>query len=901
VRRTQYAGSSLALANCRTATKGVLRTSYLVLWGVIGLPDADEHERQRAGVTWALADLDRLLARGIIDARVYEALRRDYEARLRRLDSATQPVTGNIALPVIAEAHEQAPPGEATSTVAEALPVIVINVPEAASELGVTATLPPVQPPPAPSAAARSGGGSIAELWINLLLFLGAFFVVMASLIFVRYSGLVFGGGAKTGILAGFTAAFLVAGVVCLRFPAVRLAGHVFVGIGAILLPLDLVAAYTFILHDRALSGAVVWAWGSAICAIFYGALALRGAGRLYAIASTGAAISAWCGLLNTGTGSAGWLPVAFLVLPCLCLLAGRLLERTALGRATFGPVPAIAAQLLIPCALPLIAIVMANAAPRGGIVAAFGLAALIYCAATGTTPGRHFRVLHAIGAGVAGSLVLPAAGYAMRAPARDYAALVLAGAWAALAIAALGRRRGVDWSLVALIFAMIQAGTLLLPWGFFVRDGYPRYWTAIFAGVLLHTLLVGWRLRRPLLLYPIALAAALLVDQALRLRATTGYYGYAWIFTALALLPIAPLSSLRQRGVSRAWDAQLAIIVQVIGGAAGLLALNGGNRFQQALIAIVFVAANSVIVAIERREELLVLPAAWTIAAVPALVALSGAGPRWAPVCYAGVGLGAALGLQGWRRVPRERRPGWYMAHRWFAGSFAAFGPILAAIGLARPFADFLTTSELRHLVLTSAYGPAGLAMVFCGLALAADAAVTLRRPTGYGASGVLALAILMGIARITPNNPQAYAVPLGLYLLALSVYVAYERDLGPIRMPAANGLLVAAIAVILGTTFLQSLPHPWRYIVLGLGEGLVLLGATAFLRRRYGVALALAFLTLTTLRAVFDVARALPSWAVIGLLGLSLLGAGVLFLLRRDRIERWGSAALSRWSRLT
>jgi hypothetical protein len=866
------------------------------------LADADERERQRAGVTWALADLDSLLARGVIDAHAYEALRRDYEARLRWLHDVAQPVAANLPLPVAAEMQEQAASGDTPSTVADTPPVAVINVPETAPP-GVTATIPPGgdEPPPAPPAMPRAGGDNVAELWINLLLFLGAFFVVMASLILVRYSGLVLSGGAKTAILAGFTVAFLLAGAVCLRFPAVRLAGHVFVGIGAILLPLDMVAAYSFILHGRGISGAVAWAWGSAICAVFYGALALRGAGRLYAVACAVAIISAWLGLLNTGHGQAGWLPVAFLALPCLLLLAGRLLERTALGRATFGPIPVIAAQLLVPGAAALIAADMLDATPRWGAVVALGLAALFYCAAAWTAPGHDFRVLHIIGAGIAGSWVLPAAGYALRLPARDYAALVLASAWLALGIAALARRRGATWSLVPLIFAMIQAGALLLPWGFFVRDGYPGYWTAVFAGALLHALLVGWRLRHPLLLYPIALAAALVIDQALQLRGPTGYFGYAWVYTALALLAVAPLSSLRQRGVARAWDAQLVIIAQIIGGAAGLLALRGGNRFQQALIALIFVAANGVIVAIERREELLALPAGWTLAAVPALVALSGAGPRWAPVCYAGVGLGAALGLQGWRRVPRERRPGWYMAHRWFAGGFAAFGPVLAAVGLAGPFSDFLATSELRHLVLASAYGPAGLAMIFCGFALAADAAVTLRRPTGYGASAVLALAILMGIARITPNNPQAYAVPLGLYLLALSVYVAYERDLGLIRMPAANGLLVAAITVILGTTFLQSLLHPWRYVLLGLAEGLVLLGATAFLRRRYGVALALCFLTLTTLRAVFDVARALPSWAVIGLLGLLLLGVGVFFLLRRDRIEHWGSAALARWSRLT
>jgi hypothetical protein len=106
--------------------------------------------------------------------------------------------------------------------------------------------------------------------------------------------------------------------------------------------------------------------------------------------------------------------------------------------------------------------------------------------------------------------------------------------------------------------------------------------------------------------------------------------------------------------------------------------------------------------------------------------------------------------------------------------------------------------------------------------------------------------------------------------------------------------------VVVILGTTFLQSLVHPWRYIFMGLAEGLALLGATLFLRRRYGVALSLFFLVLLTLRALFHGARALPYWAVIGLLGLALLTIGLVLLLYRDRFEAWMARASARWAKL-
>ena len=56
--------------------------------------DRDEQERaeQCAGIAWALADLDGLRARGVIDQHSHALLRRDYEARLQGLRAAVLPV-----------------------------------------------------------------------------------------------------------------------------------------------------------------------------------------------------------------------------------------------------------------------------------------------------------------------------------------------------------------------------------------------------------------------------------------------------------------------------------------------------------------------------------------------------------------------------------------------------------------------------------------------------------------------------------------------------------------------------------------------------------------------------------------------------------------------------------------
>ncbi|HEX5503330.1 MAG TPA: hypothetical protein VFW96_11965 [Thermomicrobiales bacterium] len=896
-----------------------------------GQAGASERERQRAGLAWALADLDGLRARGVVDATVYAALRRDYEARLAWLDAplartaAAEPARANGVDTPAADAPPLPPPswgGELETGVVGAAAgggaatyVAPDSAPEREAALHDTPVISSPQDGGAGGAGAtpaRAAGGGFADAWVNILLYLGAFFVVMAAVIFVAYSWRSLGGPAKAGLMLGFTAAFLGAGALCLRLPRVRLAGHTFLAIGALLTPLDIVALYTFVLRGQGLTASAVWAWGSLYCALFYGALAARRLGRAYAVAAVLAAVSAWVGALAALNPPEAWWPPALLALPVALLGAGRLAERAARGRATFGAVPAVVAQGLAPlgvaaqCLAPLgvaaTGVYILADGDRAGGAAALGLAVAFYLLAATTRPADTLRDLEVAAALATGSLFALALGYAVHLPPRGYAALALGLAWGELALAALAARRGARQGTAALLaaFAWLHAGLLLAPWGFVVRDRYPAYWAAIFAGLLLFMLAGLWRRRSPWLVYPAMLAAALTLFHALRLGAGAAatVAPLAWAYAGLALAPLAALGLLRQRGAARDWDVHLVAVGQLV--ALGAAVLAAGDRAQLAAMLWLFAAAGVATVALLRRAEWLALPSLWALAAVGATLAAAGVERRWAPAVYAGIGAAGALGLQGWRGMLAERRTAWFAAHRWLAGGWAALGPLLGLALLDVALGRFLTSGELRNLVLDPAYGPVGLATALCAAAFTLDAVVTLRRPTGYGASAVFALAVLLGIARVTPNNPQAYAVPLGLYLLALSVYVAYERDLGPVRMPVANGLLAAAICVILGTTLAQSLVHPWRYVFLGLAEGLALLGATLFLRRRYGVLLALVFLVLTTLRALFDAARSLPYWAALGLLGLALLAGGLFVLLRRDRFDAWGAAAASRWSRL-
>lgn len=854
-------------------------------------------ERERAGLTWALHDLDDLRARGTIDARTYEVLRADYDARLRRVVPVAggTPTQGTLPLDLTREpVHHAANPHPAPSTVPTAAQIVPLA--------GAVARPPPHPEDAAPRPAPRPVPGERTGLWINLTLFLGAFFVVIASLIFVGGTWQSLGAGAKALFMGVLTLAFIAGGFVCLRLPRVRPAGQTFLAIGALLLPLDGVGAYTLLLRGQ-LSGATTLALGATICALFYGTLALSGIGRVYAGAGIAALVVAWGGALVASGLPDEWLGPVALLLPLVLLIGARLAARTVRGRATLREIPAWSAQLLLPVAASPLVLALTNAAPLP-LVVGLALLVLFYAGAALTQPRPTIRGLHIGGASVAGALLILAFGWQGGVAARDYAALLLGGAWLAL-LATLGlRRAGASWAAGAFAAGLVgwaQLGLLILPWGFFVPDGASGFWTALFGGAFAFVALHLWGVRRPWMIQPLTLAGVLFLFHLLRIGPSPGPYGYAWTYTLAALAPILCLAPLRRGGARHAWDRHLIAAGQALALGAAICAAVAGNRFQTAAILWLFVLVGAAIAASERQPRYLILPNLWVGAAIPATVALAGAGQRWAPAFYAGLGLLLALGLQGWRGGPTLWRGDWFLAHRWSAGFWAGAGPLYGFWFLADGLGAFLATGDLHGLVLDSAYGPVALAVSLCGAALAADAFMTLRRPTGYSASAVIMLAALMGLARVDAANPQAYAIPLGLYLLALATYVAYERDLGPIRMPAANALLAAATIVILGTTFVQSLVHPWRYIFFGLAEGLILLGVAAFLRRRYGVAFSLLFVTLTALRAVFDAARALPNWAIIGFLGLVLLAVALVILLGRNRFEAWGDTMSARWSRLS
>src|SRR5712691_2016072 len=175
----------------------------------------------------------------------------------------------------------------------------------------------------------------------SLLLYLGAFLVVVAALIFVNVSGQQISDPMRLVLMISGTLGFLAAGLVCHRIPRVEEAGHTFLIVGALLVPLDFIAYYALVVRVSPLTSPAMWVLGSAVAAGLYGALAVRSYGRAYSYLFFLAALSACAGLEQWAGVPRSWSGVPFV------LLALALDVDDSLGRAH------LASKLTAPLELP--------------------------------------------------------------------------------------------------------------------------------------------------------------------------------------------------------------------------------------------------------------------------------------------------------------------------------------------------------------------------------------------------------------------------------------------------------------------------------------------------------------------------------------------------------------------
>ena len=257
-----------------------------------------------------LTELRWLREDGLIDDTSYATARSLYERRLNTVRSQ--------AIPAPTRRQEPHSPASVTGLLRRVLDpkAAIAGEPHAGDH-------PPASPPlPRPTlgewAAARQA---------DILLYLGAFILAIAALIFVSYQGEALSGVLRFGVLLVYTAALLTLGLLLPRWDRVREAGPVFLALGAILVPVSFLALRMQVLSDDALPNDVLWLLGATATAALYLVLAARGYGRWYALPGALALVVAWGALGSVLALPDEWFGVWFVAAAAVALSTAELLS----------------------------------------------------------------------------------------------------------------------------------------------------------------------------------------------------------------------------------------------------------------------------------------------------------------------------------------------------------------------------------------------------------------------------------------------------------------------------------------------------------------------------------------------------------------------------------------------
>lgn len=251
-------------------------------------------------IRFVLRELDEWRRLGLIPATTFQRLEQRYLNRLRELEDALGPAAAPAAIPELAVA----PP--AVEPVPVSLPEAVPLVGPAGEPIPTTAVAPIVPEPIAPGAGPAAAPAPLhiprpqiswEMMWrallsprsLEALLYVGAFLIVVAAGTFVLFNWGRFSPALQLLFLGIFTSSFFTIGWQLRTRWRLMQSGLTFIGIGALIIPVDFFAWARF----RDLppeSYATVWLIGSLVCAAAY-AVIVRWIRHLFFLVITLAAV----------------------------------------------------------------------------------------------------------------------------------------------------------------------------------------------------------------------------------------------------------------------------------------------------------------------------------------------------------------------------------------------------------------------------------------------------------------------------------------------------------------------------------------------------------------------------------------------------------------------------------
>ncbi len=474
------------------------------------------------------------------------------------------------------------------------------------------------------------------------------------------------------------------------------------------------------------------------------------------------------------------------------------------------------------------------------------------------------------------------------RAPARWLAALAeRCLAWWALPLYALG----LGLATAAPLFADFRPGFMALY--FFILAGFYGWALARFR-------LRGWLLALGAALH---FGAAFVVDW----RGWWPWPDWAWLY----LLPLtvgtaaAGLWIERRRGEG----SPLARGRFFAGWSRPLYALAAADVLVSQAWMLAYATEAGALVTLANALLLAALAAFWDAPALPYGGALLGAIAlgQWLtgrelpaeafPTAYAQLAFGyGALGygltlLKRWRsqlRLPHWTR-GFERPMQWAALATSGAAVLLGlytGVDIIGWTLRALVGIPFRELVALPTVWMAVGVLAWLGLLYVAAAAVYRRTRLGYGAAALLLAAWMLFAFYVQRweglRGVQWYAFPAGLYLIGVS-YLEWRDG----RKFAARWVDYAALALMLGSLFWQTLVFGWHYAVMLVAEGLTLLwfGSARRLRRFFYAGML--GVMLATVGQLINALQSVNQWIVFGSIGLLLVALAALIERRLEQIK--------------
>jgi hypothetical protein len=225
--------------------------------------------------------------------------------------------------------------------------------------------------------------------------------------------------------------------------------------------------------------------------------------------------------------------------------------------------------------------------------------------------------------------------------------------------------------------------------------------------------------------------------------------------------------------------------------------------------------------------------------------------------------------------RQRAERRALGIRIHRWasvLVSAGAAVGGIIAP--------DAFTP----HASQTGVLGAALLS--FAGI-LAVLGRETSVRLALYGAGGLVALAITLGVRWLGAENAQAFILAPGSYLLLCGALMPADEAVSQGERWGAGASLAGSLLLLTVTTA-QTFPGDsgWIYAIVLAVEALLIAGVGLGTRSRALIVVGSAFVVLAALRAaILAISSGVPVAVVLALASLLVLGAATWLSLRARR----------------